>query len=162
MPEPLHVLRPSAPRRVVGLAIQLALGALVLWIAVTSPPSNPLWLVFLIAFGVAALMLAQKGWRGSAQGIVLSEAGLHVEDGTPIAPLGDIASVDRALFSFKPSNGFLIRLREPLGRAWSPGMWWRLGRRVGIGGVTGGADTKIVADALSFMVAERDAREGGG
>lgn len=159
MPEPLHVLRPSAPRRVLGAAIQLALGGLILWIAVAHPPSNPLWLVFLIVFGLAALMLAQKGWRGSANAIVLDERGLYAEDETPIAPLGNIASVDRALFSFKPSNGFLIRLRAPAGRAWSPGMWWRFGRRVGIGGVTGGAETKIVADALSFMVAERDARE---
>ena len=108
--------------------------------------------------GVAILALAQKGWRGSAQGIVLDETGLHQEDGTPIAPIDDIATVDRALFSFKPSNGFIIRLHQPIGAAWSPGMWWRVGRRVGIGGITGGADTKIVADALSFMVAERDAR----
>ena len=92
---------------------------------------------------------------------LLDETGLRQEDGTPIAPLDDIASIDRALFSFKPSNGFLIRLRAPLGRAWVPGMWWRIGRRVGIGGVTGGAETKMMADALSMMVAERDAREGG-
>lgn len=160
MPEPLHVLRPSTPRRVIGLAVQLALGGLMLWIAVTHPPSSPLWLVFLIVFGLATLALAQKGWRGSATAIVLDAGGLRDAGGRPIAPLGDIASVDRALFSFKPSNGFLIRLREPLGRAWVPGMWWRLGRRVGIGGVTGGADTRIVADALSSMVAERDARDG--
>ena len=161
MTEPLHILRPSPPRRVVGLVIQLALGGLVLWLAVVHPPASLGWRLFLIAFGVAALVLAQKGWQGSAQGIVLDETGLRQEDGTPIAPLDDIASIDRALFSFKPSNGFLIRLRAPLGRAWVPGMWWRIGRRVGIGGVTGGAETKMMADALSMMVAERDAREGG-
>ncbi|SDY60945.1 hypothetical protein SAMN05444004_102126 [Jannaschia faecimaris] len=139
-----------------GLAIQLILGALLLWLAVMHPPANVLWQLFLIAIGVAALALGQRGWRGSAVAIALRDDGLFQEDGTPIAPLDNIASVDRALFSFKPSNGFLIRLREPAGRAWVPGMWWRVGRRVGIGGVTGGADTKIVADALSFMVAARD------
>ncbi len=158
MTEPLHILRPSPVRRMVGLAIQLALGGVLLWIAVVHPPQELGWQLFLIAFGVAALVLAQKGWRGSAQPIVLDEGGLRQADGTPIAPLAEIASVDRALFSFKPSNGFLIGLHTAPGRAWVPGMWWRLGRRVGIGGVTGGAQTKMLADALSVMVAERDAR----
>ena len=155
----MHILRPSAPRRVIGVAIQAALGGLLLWLAVVHPPSNVVWLVFLVVLGVAVLALAQKGWRGSAQGIVLREDGLFAEDGAPIAPLDDIASVDRALFSLKPSNGFLIRLARPLGRAWVPGMWWRMGRRVGIGGVTCGADTKIVADALAVMVARRDGED---
>ncbi len=157
MTEPLHILRPSPARRIVGLAFQLALGALLLWIAVANPPEQLGWLLFVIGFGIAALVLAQKGWRGSAQGIVLDAGGLKQEDGTVIAPIGNIASVDRALFSFKPSNGFLIRLREAPGGAWVPGMWWRLGRRVGIGGVTGGSETRMMADALSAMVAERDA-----
>lgn len=160
MSDPMHVLRPSPPRRVMGLVIQLTLGALLLWLAVVHPPSNVFWQVFLIALGAAALLLGQKGWRGSAVAIELREDGLFQADGTAIAPLDNIASVDRALFSFKPSNGFLIRLRAAPGRAWVPGMWWRLGRRVGIGGVTGGADTKIVADALSYMVAARDAAAG--
>ncbi|MCK0169247.1 hypothetical protein MWU52_16960 [Jannaschia sp. S6380] len=160
MSEPLHILRPSTPRRVLGFAIQICLGVLLLWLAIAHPPAAMGWRLLLIALGIGALMLGQRGWRGSSVAIVLDETGLREEDGTPIAPLDEIASVDRALFTFKPSNGFLIRLRSPLGRAWVPGMWWRVGRRVGIGGVTGGADTKIVADALSFLVAERDARQG--
>ncbi|MFO6465670.1 hypothetical protein ACK8OR_14845 [Jannaschia sp. KMU-145] len=160
MSEPLHILRPSAPRRVLGLVVQVLLGLLLLYIAMAFPPAELIWRVVLLGLGIAALVLAQSGWRGSSIGIVLDEDGLRQEDGRPIAPLDNIASVDRALFSFKPSNGFLVRLREPMGRAWVPGMWWRIGRRVGIGGVTGGAETKIVADALSFMVAERDARAG--
>ncbi|MEL6585102.1 MAG: hypothetical protein AAFY65_11355 [Pseudomonadota bacterium] len=156
MSDPIHILRPSAPRRLFGLGVQLLLGGLLIYIGVAYPPAHAGWQVFLCAFGVVALVMAQRGWRGSAQGLVLDDRGLHQEDGTAIAPLDQIASVDRALFSFKPSNGFLIRLKAPLGRAWVPGMWWRVGRRVGIGGVTGGAETKIVADALSMMVAQRD------
>ncbi len=158
MAEPLHILRPSAPRRTFGLIVQLMLGGILLWLAVFHPPASLFWRLFLIALGLGALILGQRGWRGSADALVLDAEGLRMADGTPVAPLDNIASVDRTLFSFKPSNGFLIRLRTPIGRAWVPGMWWRIGCRVGIGGVTSGADTKIVADALSFMVAERDAR----
>ncbi|WGH79383.1 hypothetical protein [Jannaschia ovalis] len=158
MSEPLHILRPSAPRRAVGFVIQLVLGILLLWLAIAHPPAALGWQLMLLALGIGALVLAQAGWRGSSVAIELREDGLFQADGRVIAPLDEIASVDRALFSFKPSNGFIVRLRQPLGRAWVPGMWWRVGRRLGVGGVTGGAETKIMADALSMMVAERDAR----
>ena len=161
MAEPRYVLHPSPPRRVLAFAMQAGLAALLLWVAVARPPEDPLWTLFLVAFGTVALLVAWRGWTGSREPIVLDEGGLRSGDGRPIAPIGDIASVDRALFSFKPSNGFLVRLRAPAPRAWVPGMWWRVGRRVGVGGVTGGARTKMLADVLAMMLAERDAGGGG-
>ena len=156
MSDPMHILRPSAPRRLFGLAIQVGMGAIVIYVALAYPPENALWQIALIGLGVVSLVMAQRGWHGSGIGIVLDADGLRQEDGQPIAALDNIAAVDRAIFSFKPSNGFLITLREPMARAWVPGMWWRIGRRVGIGGVTSGAETKIVADALALMVARRE------
>ncbi len=156
MSEIIHILRPSAPRRIFGMVIQLSLGLILVWIAVAYPFDALGWRVFLFAVGVAALVLAQRGWNGSSVAIVLDEDGLRQEDGRVIAPMDQIASVDRALFTFKPSNGFVLRLNSRAPRGWVPGMWWRVGRRVGIGGVTGGAETKIMADALSMMVAQRD------
>lgn len=157
MADPIHILHPSAPRRAFGFVTQIVLGLALLYLALAHPPELLGWQVFLIVLGIAALVLGQRGWTGSAQGIVLDEDGLREESGRMIAPLESIVAVDRALFSFKPSNGFLIRLDAPLGRAWVPGMWWRIGRRVGIGGVTRGAETKILSDALSMMIAQRDA-----
>jgi hypothetical protein len=158
MSAPLHVLRPSGPRRAFGLVVQGALGLILVYLAAAHPREAPGWRLFLIALGVAALVLALRGWRGSSQGIVLDGAGLRQEDGTEIAPLDRILSVDRAVFAFKPSNGFLVRLDAPLGRAWVPGMWWRIGRRVGVGGVTNAAETRMVADALSLMLLRRDGK----
>jgi hypothetical protein len=156
-----QTLRASPFRRLFGAGIQGVLGIVLLQLAVTNPPSAWGWQAFLVAAGLAALWAAWRGWQGSAVALVLDERGLFQEDGVPVAPLDAIEAVDRALFTFKPSNGFLVVLRAPLGRAWVPGMWWRVGRRVGVGGVTGGAETKMVADALSMMVAQRDAREDG-
>ncbi|MEM8823476.1 MAG: hypothetical protein AAGF30_07695 [Pseudomonadota bacterium] len=156
MEEDRFELAPSPARRVFGLLTQGLLGLILLWIGMAHPPEALGWRAFLLGSGAVALVLAIRGWTGSAVSLVLSEKGLFQADGTPVAPLEVIDSIDRALFTFKPSNGFLIRLKEPLGRAWVPGMWWRIGRRVGVGGVTGGAETKIVADALSAMVARRD------
>ncbi|CUH39773.1 hypothetical protein JSE7799_02501 [Jannaschia seosinensis] len=157
MSAPLHIVRASPSRRAFAVGVQGILGLLLLWIALASPPADLGWRAFLVVAGVAALLLAWRGWERSGVALILDADGLRQEDGTWIAAMDDIDSVDRSLFTFKPSNGFLIRLRRPLGRAWAPGLWWRVNRRVGVGGVTNGRDTKILADALSFMVAERDA-----
>jgi len=154
--EPIHVLRPSPARRVLGAAIQCALGALLLWLALAQPPESLMWRLFLLVLGAGALAFGVHGWRASSRGIVYSVDGLHSEDGRRIVHVDDIASVDRGAFAFKPSNGFVLRLRSPAGSAWAPGMWWRLGKRVGVGGVIAGSDAKFVADALAMQVAERD------
>jgi hypothetical protein len=156
--EVLHVLRPSPARRAFGALTQAGLGAILLWIAAATPPVEPAWLVFLVVLGAGAIVLALRGWRRSEAPLILRRDGLWEEGGAAVAPLGEVEAVDRSLFTFKPSNGFLLRLRRPLGAAWAPGMWWRLGRRVGIGGVISGADSKIAADILSTLLAERDRR----
>ncbi|UWQ22519.1 hypothetical protein [Jannaschia sp. W003] len=152
---PIHVLRPSPARRAIALGIQIVLGLLLLWIALAQPPEALLWRVVLLALGGGALVLGLRGWQGGAQGIVLDAGGLRTEDGRTVAALANIASVDRGVFAFKPSNGFLLRLHEPMPRAWSPGMWWRVGRRVGVGGVISPSDAKFAADVLAMRVAER-------
>ena len=160
MSEPLHILRASPPRRIFAVGVQGVLGLLLLWIALAVPPEGLGWRAFLVLAGLGAVLLALRGWRGSDAVLVLDADGLRQADGTPVAPMQAIASVDRSLFTFKPSNGFLIRMREPLGFGWTPGLWWRVGRRVGVGGVTNARDTKMLADALSFLVAQRDAERG--
>ena len=155
--DPIHVLRPSPARRAMALVLQGTLGLLLIWLALAQPPEGIVWRVVLLALGVGALVMAARGWRGAATALELRADGVWSEDGTLVAPLDAIASVDRGAFAFKPSNGFVLRLDRSLGRAWSPGMWWRLGRRVGVGGVVSGADAKFVADALSVMIRQRDA-----
>jgi hypothetical protein len=63
--------------------------------------------------------------------------------------------VERGAFAFKPSNGFLVRLDKPLGRGWAPGLWWRLGRLLGVGGVTSASQSKAMAEILSLELARR-------
>lgn len=152
----LFEILPSEPRRIFGCMVQGLLGVLLIYITIARPPTNFGWTVFLVVVGVAAIATAVRGWRASGGAIVLKTTGLYDHTGAAIAPLENIDKVDTALFTFKPSNGFLVRLKEPASRAWQPGMWWRIGRRVGVGGVTAGASTKIVADTLAMMVADRD------
>ena len=64
--------------------------------------------------------------------------------------------MDRGAFAFKPSNGFMLKLSRKGPFAWEPGIWWRIGRRVGVGGVTPGTPAKVMAE----MIQERITRRG--
>jgi len=133
-----------------------ALGAIPLWVALAAPPAELGWHVFLLAFGALALALGWRFWRATAPALVLTPEGLGDTEGREIARLDDILAVERGMLAFKPSNGFLLRLARPGSRHWSPGLWWRLGRRVGVGGVTGAGETRAMADLIALRLAERD------
>lgn len=142
----------SVPRRWFALAVVMALGGVLLYLALTAPPQNPLWLLFLVGLGLGTLWLGVLMWKATAQDILLTDAGLFASDGTVLARMEDIASVDRSMFAMKPSNGFMVKLRAPGPRAWRPGLWWRLGRRLAVGGVTASSETKPMADILSLKL----------
>ena len=72
--------------------------------------------------------------------------------GTVLARIDEIRSVVRGTFALKPSNGFTLVLNSKKPRAWMPGLWWRLGRRVGVGGVTNAGQAKFMAERISMMI----------
>lgn len=148
-------LQPAPARRAVGAALVGALGALVLWLAVVAPPAAALWHGFLLGFGALALWGAARIWRATGQAVELTDAGLRCSDGTMIAAFDEIEAIDRGMFAFKPSNGFLLKLSAPASRAWRPGLWWRTGRRVGVGGLTPRGPARAMADAIQVRLAMR-------
>lgn len=145
-------IKASAPRRVIGAGAMIGLGGLMLYLALATPPANPVWLVFLIGCGLFALWLAQVLWISTSRELILTDDALRDDQGKLVAQIDQIEKVDRGAFAMKPSNGFVIFLKEPAPRAWFPGLWWRLGKRVAIGGVTSGAQTKPVADIITMKI----------
>lgn len=154
-PEVITTLAPSPFRRWLAVGMMAGLGAICLCLALLRPPGDPLWLVVLMAIGAASLWLARRLALATRTWIELTEAGLRDGKGRILAPIARIAGVERGVFAFKPSNGFLVRLSDPGPRAWEPGLWWRFGRRVGVGGVTPSAQGRLMADALAALLAER-------
>ncbi len=147
----------TGARRATGVGMLTLLGGLLLWMAATQPAAGLGWQAFLAVLGAAALWMASRMWRDTARQLILTTNELRDSTGTVLARIDDIEKVDRSMFAMKPSNGFLIRLRTSGPRAWHPGLWWRMGRRVAVGGVTAGRDTKPLADALAILVAQRAA-----
>lgn len=152
----IATLKASPARRTLGVATVVFLGGFLLYLAAVAPPAGLGWTFFLLLTAVGALAAGYYMWIGTQHAIELYEDGLFQSDGRVIARFDNIASCDRGLFAFKPSNGFMVRLKEKQDFGWVPGAWWRVGKRVGIGGVTQPAHAKMMADALSAMIAQRD------
>jgi hypothetical protein len=149
-------LQASAPRRAVGAAMLASLGGLLIYMALTHPPEAIIWLLFLLAGGAGVLWLSVRLWQASAVALELTARELREAGGGQIlARLDEIETVARGVFAFKPSNGFLLTLRSPAPRHWSPGLWWRMGRRIGIGGVTPRLEARQMAEILDMELARR-------
>ncbi len=155
MAEELARIKASTGRRYLGVGTLLALGVLLIYVAFNTPPASILWQVFLIGLGGLSLWCSQIMWRSTAIELILTDEALSDSTGEILARSDEIERVNRGMFAAKPSNGFTILLKSPGTRVWRPGIWWRLGRRVAVGGVTAGHQTKPVADILTFKVAER-------
>lgn len=152
--EVLASLGVSAPRRVFAVAVLSVAGGSVIYSALTADMAF-VWIALLVAGGLAVLWMAQRLWHVTGERIELTATELRSSDGTRIAAISDIERLDRGFLAVRPSNGFLIRLRTPAQPVWRPGMWWRVGSRAGVGGVTPAAGARAMADMLSAMLAER-------
>ncbi len=144
METPLITLRPSPPRLWFSVLSLGALGALMVWIALAHPPADLAWRVLLLLGGAAI------GW--GAYRIV------RLQDRALVRRVDEIEALNRGVFAVKPARGFALALSRRGPRMWVPGLWWRIGRSVGVGGMTGAAETKMMAEMIEAMIAVRRSR----
>ena len=150
----IAILEASPPRRFLGTGMLLLLGGLLIYLALALPFSGSQ--VLLILGGLAGLFAAMRLHAATAQVIELTASQLRIKDGAVLAELDNIEKVERGAFAFKPSNGFLVSLKQKGPRRWAPGLFWAFSRKIGVGGVTGAPQTKGMAEALAILVAERE------
>ncbi|MCP5087653.1 MAG: hypothetical protein GY952_12720 [Rhodobacteraceae bacterium] len=155
MAEILAKLEPSLGRRWFGVVLLTLVGVLLLYVCFFHPPQVLAGKIGLLVIAVGFLWQAQWNLRVTKTGLVLTREGLFDNDGKQICALYNMMEIDRGLFAFKPSNGFLIRLHEAEPNAWAPGLYWRLGRRLGIGGATKAVQAKAMAELLEVLILER-------
>ncbi|MFV0473444.1 MAG: hypothetical protein ACK5MQ_04465 [Pikeienuella sp.] len=113
-----------------------------------------------LIMGVAMICAAVIGWAlftTKAKRLIFDGECLMDDAGELICALEEIERVDRGFAFFKPSAGFVMLLKAPRRRGWSPGLWWRFGRRVGVGGATPNRAARRMADAISGALAARNA-----
>ena len=153
--EILAIVETSSVRRWMGVIMLAGLGGLLLYMALAAPP-DLIWQVVLIGAGLLGLWMAERMRRATEHRIELTAHELRSSEGQRIALISDIVSIDRGVLAFKPSNGFLVRVSVPGSRIWRPGLWWRFGSRIGIGGVTSAGQAKAMSDIIGVLLAQRD------
>ena len=151
----LASMQPSQMRRVFAAAALGGLGVMLIWLAVSTPAALGLQVVLALV-GAGALVVMQWLWRATDTTVELTSTELLEGSGRVIAPVSAIKGVERGPFAFKPSNGFLVHLNTAQPRHWSPGLWWRMGKSIGVGGVTSGHEGKAMAEAITMLVVQRD------
>lgn len=144
----------SPARRLFAYGVLFFLGALVIYTTLFQPPALH-WLVFMLAFGTSMLWLAEKMRRATLSSLELTETDLRDSNGVILAEIADVRSVERGTFAFKPSNGFTLVMKTKKPRAWAPGLWWRFGRRVGVGGVTIAGQSRLMAEQIALRIRDK-------
>jgi len=146
----LIAIAPSFVRRWVGVICLGLLGLLI--ISLCFSDAGGIWPVIFLILGCASIFAGDKFRRASNDTIELTRDELRTGSGRVLARIDNVKEVERGAFAFKPSNGFLVRLKEPEGKGWAPGIWWKRGTLLGIGGVIAGGQTRAMADVLKAMI----------
>lgn len=156
----LATVSASAPRRFFAMGVLGLLGLLLIYIAFSTPPETLGWQIFLIAFGAFAVWAAVVLGKATQHVIELTSTELRESSGRVLCRVEDIEDVSRGVFAMKPSNGFLIKVKNAERRAWAPGLWWRLAGRIGVGGVTAASQSKVMSEIIAALLAERMGTSG--
>lgn len=152
--EVLMSVHAAPARRLFGAASLGVLGLMLVYLGF-SLQGGLVGRVFLIVLGGFFLWATSKLWEASSLVLELTEEELRESTGKVIVKVDDIDRVQRGTFAFKPSNGFMIILKDRRPRSWRPGVWWLIGRHLGIGGVTSAGQNKAMAEILTALLVKK-------
>lgn len=139
----------SPSRLVLAVGIFCVLAVLFGALAVEVAGARPLSAVFFALLAVITVYAAVRIWSLRTLHLILTADELRSNTGRVLCRVDEIKGIERGMMAFKPSGGFIIRLKARRSRAWAPGIWWRLGRSIGVGGVTISGQARAMADVLS-------------
>ncbi|WIV51570.1 hypothetical protein QQG91_03730 [Marivivens sp. LCG002] len=144
-------ITPNNFRRTVAYVAIALLGALFLLLALNGGMAT-IWIAVLFVLGLGSLYLAEMLRRASAVTLEVTTQEVRDSSGRVLCALAEVQKVERGAFALKPSNGFSIVLKSKAPFAWAPGLWWRMGNRIGVGGVVSAGQAKAFAEAIQTRV----------
>lgn len=155
-----EIRRPEALRWLVLIAMA-ALAALLFMGGIGAWARAPMTTFVMLPISGVLAWFAAALWRTRARAIRFDGETLTDDAGEVICTLDEIEEVNRGFILFKPTKGFVVTLKAARPWGWSPGLWWRLGRRIGVGGSTPGRGARDMADAITGALAMRAMEEAG-
>lgn len=147
-------IQASVSRRLFSVLLLSLSAAVMIYFAFTDPAQSVVLRLVLLSLAGVFLWQVQANLRFPNAALILKRDGLYDDQGEIICSLSNIALIDRGWFSIKPSNGFLLRLHEKTSVKWLPGVYWRIGKRMGVGGAISPAQTKEFSDKLLLLQQE--------
>lgn len=147
-----YYLMPSPIRRWLAL-MMLSLLSVIMLVVAMQAQTVTLSRIVLFFCGIGGIGSVYLLYQATRDYIILTDQGLELSSGEMLAKWDDMEKADRGLFALKPAQGFSVLLKEPAPRQWRMGLYWRLGRRLGIGGVTDARQAKEMADVITARLA---------
>ena len=154
--EPLKFILPSYRIQVLGFTIILLfLFGIYSILAIDREIESSDFLVLLFGVLVGFIFWRYLKRYGNV-GFVIKDGSIFLPDGRLLCKLSSIETVDTSPYTFKSTNGFIIRLKERSSLDWSPGLFWKLNKRISIGGLITKSESKWLSTAIITILA----REG--
>ena len=153
----IATLNVSTPRFWISVVAMTALGAIIIWAALSGGAS--ILGTLLAAVGLFLIYTAARIAITGRHGLILTGETLTDTMGRQLCTVAQVARVDRSILAFRPSNGFVIYLKTGAPTAWHPGLWWRFGQRIGVGGLTPAGQGRAMADLLAVLVQDLEKSE---
>ena len=152
----------SAFRRWSALGLLIVFAIIMVQIAVELPSDRLAAKAGLTAMGALLIFQAVRVWSNSRFSLELTPEGLRwTKTGEYLARIEEIEDVNTSIIALRPATGFLVILRSASAPRSAPGMWWRVGKRIGVGGVTPKYEAKAMAEMLREMTRARMASDHG-
>ncbi len=153
--ETLMELTISPIRRIFALVVLFMLGLLLIWNGLMLPGAAIALKLLLMLMGAAVLWLGIKMYDRTRGGLILTKEALWDYRGTCLIRMEDVVAMEKGVFALKPSNGFMLRGTQAPGNLWAPGMYWRVGTRVGVGGITNAREAKSMIEVIVALTSDQ-------
>ena len=150
--EVLITVKPANARRAIGVGAQVALATLLIWFGFVGDGQLAARIA-LIGAGSLLLFAARFIWISSGRSLELTMTTLReVPTNRLLTRVDDVSAVERGMQVLKPSNGLIVRTKTPNERTYAPGLWWRAGKIIAIGGMMNAGQGKAMAEILQVLV----------
>ena len=118
-------------------------------------------LLFLISiFLISTLWFKKFISQHPKVGFLLNQEGIFNLDNSIVCRIEDIETIDTSPYTFRSANGFIVFLRERSTFKIVPGLYWRLGNRISIGGLVSKAESKFLSTTmLNLMNTQKKAKK---
>ena len=113
-------------------------------------------MTFFLLLGLVLLALWFKRFlkRYSKVGFQINSTGLYDLETNLICKIDDIHKVDVSPYTFKSANGFIVFSKTKSKFRSVPGLYWRLGNRISIGGLISKNESKFLSTTLLALIDE--------